>query len=650
MEESRVEQQINNVPSDNLDKLRQLFPSVVKDGEVDFDALKEELGIFKEVSREKYELTWAGKKEAKKLSQEDVLGKTLKYSPEKSVNPLTAENIYIEGDNLEVLKLLRQNYYNAIKMIYIDPPYNTGKDFVYKDRFSMSQAESDFYENAVSEDGERLVLNPKSGNRYHANWMSNIFSRLLIARDLLTDDGAIFISINDIEQDNLKKICNEVFGEKNLIATFCWKTDGNFDNQAKVKSCHEYIFFYAKDESLFPAPPVVDPNIGEDSKLNNPFIRNTIIKNGPKNPISSVVIPAGFPSDAENCHIRSESVQWPKYSCDIDIEGYKLLNSVEATTGWAAKAQLVEFIQNGFNPVLDSKGQETEFVLTKTGAIESIKKRSDSQSHVISVLEGLGGTQKATADLGELGDYFDYPKPIVLLKYLASMVTCEENDIFMDFFSGSASFGHAIMDLNKSDGLKRRFILVQYPEKTKEDSRARSAGYDDICMIGRARLKNVCESIHEETGKVNGYRTFVVSNTNIKWNTLITQGQLDLTQIESTPDMMDFMPGTKDIDVVYEIMLRQRDVPLSEKIEKLSNIGDRTYLYADAYLICLESELTTEMIDKIAAIDPVPVKYVFRDSAFKDDIALKDETFRRLKAVIEKNTNLAKQTYTVEFI
>ncbi len=648
MEEVRVNQTINDIPNENLEKLRQLFPRVVNDGEVDFEALREELGQFKEVSSEKYELSWAGKREAKILAQEDVVGRTLKYSKEKSNNPDNSENIYIEGDNLEVLKLLRQNYYGAIKMIYIDPPYNTGKDFVYRDSFRMNQQESDIYEDAVSEDGERLVINPKSGNRYHAIWMSNIYMRLKIARDLLTDDGAIFISINDIEQDNLKKICNEIFGEKNMIATFCWRTDGNFDNQAKVKSCHEYIYFYAKDESLFPAPPVVDPNIGEDSKLNNPVIRNTIIKNGPKNPISTVTIPAGFPSDIENCHINCTDVQWPQYSCDIDIVDHKLANAVEATTGWAAKAQLLDFIANGFKPVLDSKNQETEFVMTKTGAIESIKKRSESQSHVISVLEGLGGTQKATTDLGELGDFFDYPKPVVLLKYLASMVKTEKKDIFMDFFSGSASFGHAIMELNKNDGLERRYILVQYPEKTKNDSEAKAAGYDDICQIGRTRLKNVGKSLGNDIDY--GYKTFVVSDTNIKWKSLISSGQLDFSQIESTPDLADFMPETNDIDVVYEIMLRQRDVPLSESVEKISSIGERTYLYADAYLICLETEISTAMIDKMAAIDPVPVKYVFRDSAFKDDIALKDETFRRLKAVIEKNTNQAKQTYTVEFI
>ena len=205
----------------------------------------------------------------------------------------------------------------------------------------------------------------------------------------------------------------------------------------------------------------------------------------------------------------------------------------------------------------------------------------------------------------------------------------------MDFFSGSATLADAVMQKNAEDGGNRSYILVQIPEKS------RSPRYENLCEIGKERIRRVGMNL-SKTNKVCdiGFKVFKVADSNIKWNSLISSGQLDFTQIESTPDMMDFMPGTNDIDVVYEIMLRQRDIPLSEKIDKLSNIGDRTYLYADAYLICLESELTTEMIDKMAAIDPVPVKYVFRDSAFKDDIALKDETFRRLKAVIEKNTNI----------
>lgn len=221
--DNKVPQQINDIVGDNVKKLAQLFPSAVKDGEVDFEALKEELGQFEEVGSEKYELTWAGKKNAKKIAQEDVIGRTLKYIPEDSKDADTTENLYIEGDNLEVLKLLRQNYYGAIKMIYIDPPYNTGNDFVYNDSFVMSQEESDVAEEAIDELGERYTINKNSQNRYHANWLNMMYPRLKIACDLLKDSGVIFISIDDSEVANLRKICDEIFGADNFIANLIWK-------------------------------------------------------------------------------------------------------------------------------------------------------------------------------------------------------------------------------------------------------------------------------------------------------------------------------------------------------------------------------------------------------------------------------------------
>ena len=219
MEYEKVQQRINDMVGDNVKKLAQLFPAAVKDGEVDFEALKEELGQFVEVDSEKYELTWAGKKNAKKIAQEDIVGKTLKFIPEDSKNVDTTENLYIEGENLEVLKLLRQNYYGAIKMIYIDPPYNTGNDFIYNDSFAMSKEESDYEEGDANQYGEKYTINNRSSNRFHEIWLSNMYMRLKIAKDLLIDDGMIFISIDDNELDNLLKLCNEVFGEKNYINT-----------------------------------------------------------------------------------------------------------------------------------------------------------------------------------------------------------------------------------------------------------------------------------------------------------------------------------------------------------------------------------------------------------------------------------------------
>lgn len=247
MEYTKVQQQMNDIVGDNVKKLAQLFPAAVKDGEVDFEALKEELGQFQEVGSEKYELTWAGKKNAKKIAQEDVVGRTLKFIPEDSKDAETTENLYIEGDNLEVLKLLRQNYYGAVKMIYIDPPYNTGNDFVYNDSFEMNDDEIKENDESFSGFGEKYSINSDTQSRYHANWISMMYPRLKVAKDLLRDDGVIFISIDDNEMINLKGICNEIFGEENFIEQLIWKRRANTPNDRVIGKIHEYILVYAKN-------------------------------------------------------------------------------------------------------------------------------------------------------------------------------------------------------------------------------------------------------------------------------------------------------------------------------------------------------------------------------------------------------------------
>lgn len=260
MEYKKVNQNVNNIVSEQVKKLAQLFPSVVKDGEVDFEALKEELGLFTEAGAEKYELTWAGKADAKRIAREDIFGKTLKYISEDSKDVDTTENLYIEGDNLEVLKLLRQNYYGAIKMIYIDPPYNTGNDFIYNDFFSVAQEDSDIAEGIISELGERYSINSTSQNRYHANWLSMMYVRLSIAKDFLTDDGLIYISIDDNEVDNLLKLGNEIFGEDNFINIITVKTkvggvSGSSEGKS-LKDATEFICVFAKDKSMLDLNPV----------------------------------------------------------------------------------------------------------------------------------------------------------------------------------------------------------------------------------------------------------------------------------------------------------------------------------------------------------------------------------------------------------
>lgn len=268
----------------------------------------------------------------------------------------------------------------------------------------------------------------------------------------------------------------------------------------------------------------------------------------------------------------------------------------------------------------------------------------------------IDGNKKATRDVRALFQgkkVFDYAKPRELINRIFQITpNLQKNDIVLDFFAGSATTADAVMSY-AIDGVKIKYILVQYPEECNENTEAYKNGYSNICEIGKERIRRAGDKIkveHPEADIDIGFKVFRTAYTNIKWNSLLNMGQMDVEQMEYTPDLVDFMPNVNDVDVVYELMLRQRDVPLSETLEQLSDIGSRTYLYASSYLVCLETEITEKLISKLAEIDPLPIKFIFRDSAFKDDIALKDETFRRLKALIEKNAGTNKLAYTVEFI
>lgn len=619
MSYEKVQQGINNIVGDNVKKLAQLFPSAVKDGEVDFEALKEELGQFTEVGSEKYELTWAGKKNAKKIAQEDILGRTLIYIPEDSKDADTTENLYIEGDNLEVLKLLRQNYYGSIKMIYIDPPYNTGNDFVYNDDFKISGVESAISEGDANYLGERYTINSMSKNRFHANWLSMMYPRLRTAKDLLTDDGVIFISIDDNEIVNLREICNDLFGEENFIAQFIWKSKlGKVGTTSTISAVHEYILCYSKNSSLVSFQMIETENDGRKENLRQW-------------------------GQADRREDRP-SMWYP-----INIDGIDVYPIKEDGTEGRWRV-----------------GEETAKELLATGQLELVKKGDGYNVYRhfdagVSVtpystllLDEIGTTAKGATMLKSLdmAKMFDYSKPVELIEFFAMLCT-KGDDVIMDFFSGSATTAQAVMSLNEKNNENRKFILIQLQEPCNENTEAYKAEYTNICEIGKERIRRAGAKIKEENPVSSidvGFKVFCVTDTNIKWNSLIDTGQINMSQLETTPDLADFMPGTKDIDVVYELMLRQRDVALTEPLEKLTDVGGRTYLYASSYLVCLETSITEEIVDKLAAIDPLPIKFIFRDSSFKDDIALKDETFRRLKALIEKNSGTIKQSYTVEFI
>jgi adenine-specific DNA-methyltransferase len=389
-------------------------------------------------------------------------------------------NLIVQGDNLLALKALLPRFAGEVKCIYIDPPYNTGNEgWVYNDNVNSPEILKWLGE-VVGKEGETLDR--------HDRWLCMMYPRLVLLKQFLRDDGVIFVSIDDDEVHHLRLLMDEIFGVKSRLATLVWKTDGNFDNQAKIKNCHEYVLAYALNTDKFPHPKVIDPSVGASSKLNRPIIQNTIVKNGPKNPISNVELPAGFPASTDNFQVSARTDSWPHYQVDAYISGGKLTNKAVVSSGWSSKSILLEFIKNNFEPVLDSKNQLTRFVITPTGAIESIKVREQA-SHVITVVSGVGSTQSQSVELTEMGFQFPFPKPVDLVKYLISMIDGDDF-VVLDSFAGSGTTGHATLKLNAEDGGTRKFICIEMDQKISNE-------------ITQRRLKNVCgefSSIAEKIG------------------------------------------------------------------------------------------------------------------------------------------------------
>lgn len=371
----------------------------------------------------------------------------LNLDPALSHGEAPWKNLIIEGDNYDALRALRMSHKdktNRIRCIYIDPPYNTGnRDFVYNDRFV-----------------------DKTHRFRHSLWLEFMYRRLLLAKELLADDGVIFVSIDDNEIFRLGMLMDRVFGPDRKLACFAWQTDGNFDNQAKIKICHEYILAYSPNPDAFPMPAAVDPNVPTGSKLFRSEIRNTIVKNGPKNPISDIRIPHGFPANFDNGTIPARTDKWPHILNDIYVVEGIVRNESILRSGWANRELCQSFIELGFKPIADSKGQSTTFELTNAGAIENVKQR-ETASHVMSVLRNLGNTQSDGAMLADMGVVFTYPKPVKMMTYLLSILNDKEATI-LDFFGGSGTTAHAVAKLNAEDGGDRRFILVSSTEATDD--------------------------------------------------------------------------------------------------------------------------------------------------------------------------------------
>ncbi len=604
-----------DIGEENIKKLMTMFPEVVTEGKVDFEKLKQVLGEYVDDSNERYNFTWNGKGRALRLSQTPSLG-TLRPCKEESKNWDTTQNLYIEGDNLEVLKLLQKSYYGKIKMIYIDPPYNTGKDFVYKDDFHDSLENYKKITGQVDGNGKAISTNTETSGRYHTDWLNMMYPRLRLARNLLSDDGVIFISIDDNEVDNLKKICNEVFGEDNFIAMLptVMNLKGNQDEFA-FAGTHEYTIVYSKkrDEALFNEFAIEDEELNEwEQDEYGYFKKGANLKatgvNAPREKRPNLWFPIYVSKD-----------KWSLEYFEGSEEIYPLTDGKEMSWRWSKN----KFINEHYNVIVSYDNGNVSIYKKQRPSVGDIPSKKPKTLFYKAEYSSGNGTNEVKELLGER--IFSNPKPINLLKDFCE-IGCTKDGIILDLFAGSSTTAHAVMQLNAEDGGNRKFIMVQLPEPTDEKSEAYKAGYKNICEIGKERIRRAGEKIKEKyKDKENienldiGFKVFKLDTSNIrKW-------QPDYDNLEqSLLDYIDnFVEGRTELDVVYEIMLKY-GLDLTYPVDEFTIAGKKVYSIGYGMLmICLDNEITTEVakgiLTKIKELSPESSRVVFKDNGFKTD-------------------------------
>lgn len=604
-----------DIAQENIEKLKTIFPDVFTEGKIDFEKLQQVLGNYIETSSERYNFTWNGKSQALRLAQTPSMG-TLRPCKEESKDWDTTENLYIEGDNLEVLKLLQKSYHGKAKMIYIDPPYNTGGDFVYPDNFKDSIENYKLITGQIDSEGNSISSNSETSGRYHTDWLNLMYPRLRLARNLLTDDGVIFISIDDSEIGNMRKIGDEIFDEENLLCQSVWDL-GTGTTAGHFTRSHEYILVYAKRKSSIPNfKAISDENI----------IHGALKKISRANPASDIEFPLGFPFEGDNAEFIGELGGSEKeyiISEKMIFEKGKLKYPTTIRAGWGMRNQILDWIKG--KETYDSKGQKiVRFYFNKQGILFYEKERGTYNPK--SVISDIANTKNGSQEIDQIfgTKLFDFPKPISLLRYLILLVSTGNNDIILDFFSGSATTAHAVMQLNSEDQGKRKFIMVQLPEPCDEKSEAYKAGYKNICEIGKERIRRAGEKIKEEAGLAAadldiGFKVFKLDTSNIrKW-------QPDYNHIEqSLTDYVDnYVDGRSEFDVVYEIMLKC-GLDLTYPIDEYEFDGKKVYTIGfGALMICLADDITTniaqEMVKLKNQLSPETWKVVFKDNGFKSD-------------------------------
>jgi adenine-specific DNA-methyltransferase len=616
-----------DIVNDNISRLKELFPEVFTEGKIDFKVLRDILGDDIETVEEYYRFTWAGKAQARREAHKPSTG-TLRPAKDESVNWNTTGNLYIEGDNLEVLKLLQKSYNNKVKMIYIDPPYNTGKDFVYKDNYKDNLKNYQQITGQVDDEGNKLSTNSDSDGRYHSNWLNMIYPRLQLARNLLTDDGVIFISIGDNEVDNMKKACHEIFGENNFIGCagrISKKANNqgdywapNFDYLLTYSRKREFCvpFFGGINYSAYNITEEEGKRKDEQYQLIRLYMTSLDPMRGCNNqryfiecPDGSFVIPPGetFPSeikDGSNIAPKSgkDKVWRWSYKSYLEKKVSIIVNKVKSTN------------------LVNEKGETTFWnVFTKTYLNDVIEKSSATPNNFIE--DHIN--QSSSHELKKLGIPFDFAKPSSLMTFLSQTCRVGKEDIVLDFFSGSASTAQSVLQQNVEDLGKRKFIMVQLPELTETDSDEYKDGFKTICEIGKERIRRVSKKISEENpDKLKdldlGFKVFKLDSSNIKgWD-----GNPDNLEQSLFDSQDNIKTDRTEEDVMFEILLKyglDLTLPIEEKIiegKKVFNVG------YGALFICLADGIKSKVAEGIGAwkqeINPETCRVIFKDSGFTD--------------------------------
>lgn len=659
-----------DIPQAQLDKLKELFPEVFTEGDkIDFDRLRATLGDNVDDGPERFGLTWPGKRDCFRLIQEPSTGTLLPVEKE-SVNWDTTQNLFIEADNLEALKLLQKSYYGKVKMIYIDPPYNTGKDFIYPDRYAENLQTYLAYTGQASDEGYRFTTNPDTDGRFHSRWLNMMYPRLFLAKNLLRDDGVIFVSIDDAEVNNLKALMNEIFGEENTLGTIIWKKKTNGNNMGHIPPVHDYIVAYAKNA-------LESPLLG--FKLSDEYIQDTY-----KNPDNDSRGP------------------WTTMDMSANHKGpyFPIENPGTGQIFYPPKGRYWVFNETE----VARRINEGRIIFGKTGTASPVQKvflfeKELKRRKAESWWDKHGMNEDGTKELSEIFDnpkVFEHSKPSILIKNLIE-ISSEGNDVIVDFFAGSCPTAQALFTINKEDRGNRKFILIQLPEPAESDSEAVKEGFTTIAEIGKERIRRVINKINDERqglkreiagkeswirdlekeeifidgakyaglfgipekvkneeiekrkkqiGEANneiveiktalekiesldlGFRVFRLGESNFK----VWDGDLEKEDLGRQLEMaLDYVrPGRSDQDMLFELLIKS-GFPLTTPVERLTIEGKTVWSVAEgSMLVCLERPLTQEVIRAMAAKEPPRV--VVLDAGFMNNDPLKTNAVQIMRS------------------